>query len=222
MITLCERTLKIFKYFSLLNQSIVVKPGNVISTTTPLRNILAEATVAETFMSGFAIYDLSRWLSILSLTSNPSIELHNEMMIIKGEKGQQIRYALADPSLVVTPPDREINMPPADVSFTLSEENLALLQKAASILQAPEIAVVGRDGYLYLETADSKNRVADRFSVELAENDTNNKFVFKCDNLKIVPGNYSVDISNKGIARFTNTDVDKIESLKYYIAVESV
>jgi hypothetical protein len=39
---------------------------------------------------------------------------------------------------------------------------------------------------------------------------------FKMENLKILDGNYDVQVSSKGISHFNNADVD----LEYFIALE--
>ena len=41
------------------------------------------------------------------------------------------------------------------------------------------------------------------------------KAIFKAENIKIIPGDYEVSISSKGISHFSG------ESVEYYIAVES-
>jgi hypothetical protein len=43
------------------------------------------------------------------------------------------------------------------------------------------------------------------------------KIVFKTENIKMIPGNYSVEISFKGIGHFKNTK----EDIQYWIAFEA-
>jgi hypothetical protein len=225
MIRLSAQTLKIFKYFSLLNQSIVVKAGNELTTTTPAKNVVASYSATEKF-EPFAVYDLSRWLAVTSLFDTPIVEFESGYMNIKegnGEKGlRQVRYTYADPSMIVSPPDKGIIMPEPDCTFQLTEANLSAIQKAASILQAPEIAVSARNGTLFIETYDAKNKDSDRFSIPVAntvEPEEEYTKVFKCDNLRFVPTSYLVQISHKGIAQFKAGN--EYETLKYFVAVEA-
>ena len=44
------------------------------------------------------------------------------------------------------------------------------------------------------------------------------KFYFKVENLKIIPGDYDVEISSKNISHFTNKSNDK--TIQYWIALE--
>jgi hypothetical protein len=68
---------------------------------------------------------------------------------------------------------------------------------------------------LYLQAADSKNPSGDVYSIQIGETDKAFKAIFKAENIKIIPGDYDVNISSKGISHFVRDDVE------YYIAVES-
>ena len=61
-----HETLLILKNFATINSGIFVKQGNVLSTVSPQKNILADAIVTETFPQDFGIFDLNNFLSILS------------------------------------------------------------------------------------------------------------------------------------------------------------
>ena len=63
---LSKETIEVLKNFSGINQSIVVKEGNKLKTVNSLKNILAHATVEEDFPKEFAIYDLTRFLGLIS------------------------------------------------------------------------------------------------------------------------------------------------------------
>ena len=52
--------------------------------------------------------------------------------------------------------------------------------------------------------------------LDVPENDVDYKFWFKVENLKLLPGSYSVEVSSKNISRFSNSNVD----IEYFIALE--
>ena len=62
-----EQTIEILKNFATVNPSIAFKAGNKIRTVSEQKNILAVATVAETFPKDFAIYELNQFLGLASL-----------------------------------------------------------------------------------------------------------------------------------------------------------
>jgi hypothetical protein len=61
-IKISKRTLDILKNFSTINSGILVNEGNVLTTLSSTKNILAEAHVDETFPRQFAIWDLNKFL----------------------------------------------------------------------------------------------------------------------------------------------------------------
>ena len=64
---LSNETVSVLKNFATINQNLVIKSGNSISTISAQKNIIAKATVKETFPKDFAIYDLNEFLAALSL-----------------------------------------------------------------------------------------------------------------------------------------------------------
>ena len=55
-------TIDILKNFSEINQNLLVKEGNTLSTISVMKNILADAEVSESFPKEFGIYDLNDFL----------------------------------------------------------------------------------------------------------------------------------------------------------------
>ena len=62
---LSNGTVTVLKNFSTINQNLVIKAGSKISTMSAMKNIIAKATVEETFPRDIAIYDLNEFLSAL-------------------------------------------------------------------------------------------------------------------------------------------------------------
>lgn len=209
-----SRTLQILKNFSTINPSILFKPGSVLATISPTKTIMARAKINETIESPFAIYDLSRFLSTLSLFENPELSVETGSMKIK-QGSKKINYTFAEPSMIVSPPEKEIKLPDPEVEFVLSADNLQELLKALSVLSLPEIAVVGDGSTVSVQVLDSKNPSGDVYSVAVGETTNTFRMIFKAENLKLLPGSYEVRISSKGLSHFSSSEVE------YYIAVEA-
>ena len=76
------------------------------------------------------------------------------------------KYFFADPSVIVSPPEKEISLPTEDVQFELNTQQLdRLLLKAASYLQLPDISVVGEAGVVKILVWDKKNDTSNDFSI---------------------------------------------------------
>ena len=212
---LSNNTTKILKNFSQINQSILIKQGNKLKTISVMKNILAEAEIEEDFESDFAIYDLNQFLSGLSLYDSPDLEFGDSFLTIRDGR-RRAKYFFADPSVIVSPPEKEISLPSKDVCFTVATQQLDKLLKAAAIYQVPDLSAVGRNGKIELVVRDKKNDTSHEFSEEVGETDQEFSFNFKVENIKIIPGTYDVVISSKLLSEFTNKNTD----LKYYIALE--
>ncbi|WLW37995.1 sliding clamp DNA polymerase accessory protein [Synechococcus phage S-8S56] len=212
---LSSNTTNILKNFSQINQSILIKQGNKLKTISVMKNILAEAEIEEDFEADFAIYDLNQFLSGLSLYDSPDLEFGDSYLTIRDGR-RRAKYFFADPSVIVSPPEKEISLPSKDVCFTVATQQLDKLLKAAAIYQVPDLSAIGRNGKIELVVRDKKNDTSHEFSEEVGETDQEFSFNFKVENIKIIPGTYDVVISSKLLSEFTNKNTD----LKYYIALE--
>ena len=213
---LSDSTLSLLKNFSTINQSILFKQGTRLRTISVMKNILAEATIAEEFPKDFGIYDLNQYLNGLALHNNPELNFENDGYVVIKEGRSRSKYFFADPSVIITPPEKSIDLPSEDVTFDLSTDQLDKLLKAAAIFQLPDLAVVGGDGVVKVVVRDKKNDTSNDFSITVGETDATFSFNFKVENIKILPGTYSVVVSQKLLSRFTNKNQD----LVYYIALE--
>ena len=208
----------ILKNFSEINTNILIKPGSELNTISTMRNIFAKATITESFDSEFGIYDLNEFLSVVSSLDKPSLTLQDKYMTISTEGSKsKAKYFYSDPSVIVSP-QKDVNMPESDVTFTLSESNLAQLQKMAAILKAPDLALVGtKGGNTILKVCDKKNDTSNKFDIVVGENATADyTFYFKVENLKMMAGDYDVAVSSKSISHFKNTKLP----IEYWIALE--
>ena len=213
---LSESTINIFKNFSTINPSLMVKPGNIVSTIAPQKSILAKANVEESFNVPFAIYELPKFLGILSLFKEPELEFSDHQVIIKSGR-QTVNYTYADPSMIVAPdPNKDINFPSADVEFSISQEELQKVIRAAGVLQLPDIAVTGDKEKISVTATNSKSPTTDVFSVEVGETTKQFSMYFDVpDIVKLISNNYDVKISTKGLSQW------KTNNVLYYVAVKA-
>ena len=220
--TLSNETVTVLKNFSTINQNLVIKAGKKLSTMSAMKNIVASADVQEDFPQDFAIYDLNEFLAALSLFEKIDLDFKNDFVVIteNGDSRRALQYWYSDPS-VVTHPKTDITMPDPDVEFEFSSSTLSEVQKAASIIGAPDMVLEGMSkGNSVIKVTDKKNATANDFKVHVPvdENtkDVPYKFWFKVENLKLIPGSYNVNVSSKKISHFSNTKVP----VQYFIALE--
>jgi len=213
-----QETVNILKNFSQINTGICFKPGNVISTISPQKNILVEATVKENFPKEFGIYDLPTLLSTLSLSEKDTeLSFHEKHLTIVGNNGRStITFRYTDASMIVCPPDKKLAVPSPTVSFDLSEVDLAWISRCAAVLQQPNVSVESDGKKVYVTTFDSTNDASHTQKLTIADgNGETYKFVLRTENLKILSTDYKVDVT-KGIVTFSGKNIP----IKYWIATE--
>lgn len=215
---LTPRAITILKNFSSINPSIVIKPGNNIRTVSKLTSVLAEAKIDCEFPKQFAIYDLSRFISVLALHEEPELFFEDNYVLIKSANSTT-KYFYCSPDIVVTN-DKNINLPSSEVQFTVSAAQLSQLNKAMSTLSVTEMAIVGDGKTIQLIATDMQGRVEDQYSIEIGQTDKIFKHYFSSDNLKLIPAVYNVTISynankTRAIAYF------KGENIEYWVVAQA-
>ncbi len=208
-------TLALLKNFAGINTNILVRQGNVLSTVSAGKNILARATVTETFDREFAVYDLNNFLALLSLWDNPEIEFEETGMFLR-DGGSEFEYGYADPSVVTAAPDKTLEIDPF-FTFTLTAADISMVQKAASILSAPTMSIVSKGGKVTLTVSDPSNPRANAYRKELTTTDVGDfDCRLKVENLKVVADEYTVSLGRKKAMHFKNTT----KELEYWLAME--
>jgi hypothetical protein len=213
---LSDNTLALLKNFAGINNSILVKKGNKLRTISVAKNILAEADITEEFPRDFAIYDLNQFLNGLSLHQDPDLDFVEESHITIREGKRRVKYFFADPNVIISPPEKEIQLPSKDICFQVDSVTLEKLIKASAVYQLPDLSAVGEAGVIRLVVRDKKNDTSNEYSIVVGETNKEFTFNFKVENIKIIPGSYDVVVSEKLLSQFTNSKYN----LKYYIALE--
>ena len=216
---LCENTLNVLRNFSGINQNIMIRSGNNIKTMSETRNMIATANVSEQFTKDFGIYDLNEFIGVMGLVDTPSLKFEDDFVIVSDSSGRsKIKYFYAAEETLTTA-TKDVNMPEADVKFTLDNDTLNKLKKAASTLGHSEVSIKAKDGVLSLSVVENQNATSNAFSIDIDgefKQDAVFNFIISISNLKILPGDYDVEISSKLITQFKNKELP----LTYWIALE--
>ena len=206
-------TIGILKNFAKINPSILVQEGNTLKTISSSKTIMARAQVTTQFDTRFAIYNLDQFISTLSIFNDPELTFSDKEVKISDNK-MNTNFKYADENTVTKVPEKEINLPSIEVSFNLTNENLKDVERAIGILGLPEIVVTGDGTNIFLQGVDSKNISGHVFYINIGQNDKVFKAIFKSENIKVIPGDYEVSISSRGISHFKGAEAE------YWIAVE--
>ncbi|NND23074.1 MAG: hypothetical protein HKN86_00095 [Acidimicrobiia bacterium] len=216
---LSENTLQILRNFSGINQNLLIKSGSNIKTISEARNVVATADVTENFEKDFGIYDLNEFIGVMGLVNTPSLKFEDDFVTVSDASGRsKVKYFYAAEE-TLTSPAKDVNMPDGDVKFTLDNDTLNKLKKAASTLGHNEVSIKANNGVLSLSIVENQNATSNAFSIDIDgefKQDAVFNFIISISNLKILPGDYDVEISSKLITQFKHKEIP----LKYWIALE--
>ena len=215
---LSEHTVEVLKNFATINQNLVIKEGNTLTTMSAMKNIVARAEVEEEFPQEVAIYDLNEFLSCLSLFQSPNLEFESTFVTITEENKPttKMKYFYSDPS-VVTTPSKMITMPSNEITFTLDSATLSDITKASAVISSADLVLENTNGTPSLTVKDKKNDTANSYSRGVdTQGEGKFSFFFKVENLKLMDGKYTVQVSSKNISHMKNESTP----IEYWIALE--
>lgn len=217
-VTFSKNTLTILKNFSSLNSNLLVHPGNMIKTITPSKTGMAVATVEENFDVEFGIWDLNKFLGVISLFNNPTFAFGEKSVKIKNGGDSVVNYYYSEPRLL-TYPTKDVNMPKVDISITLTEKNFNELQKAASVMQLPDLSFKSDDDDIVAMVSDLSDPTSNSYKVVVGSGDVLPDFLFnfKMENIKILPGDYKINFAKNVVGEFIHQSIP----VKYWYAMEA-
>ena len=150
--------------------------------------------------------------------SAPKFEFGEKSVVIHGGNGSRVTYFYSEPRLLTTP-TKNVNMPSISLSVDITEKTFAELQKASSVLQLPDLSFVNENDRIMAVVSDLQDPTTNNYKVDVGANKSNSEFSlnFKIENIKILPGDYTIEFSKNVVGQFTNETLD----LKYWFAMET-
>jgi hypothetical protein len=195
-----KKTFDILKNFSGIRSSIYVDRGNVIP-------------------SPFAIFDLGKFIATTSLFSEPDYDFSDKFVVVNSPNGSTVRYCYADEKLVEKA-NKTIKMPMLTAEFTLTANQIAEIQKAASVLQLDTICIQNKSSDIQIVAFDRKigmNSSSNHYSMTASTKKQPSDFSVYIDIelLKMIPDDYSFEIGGSAVAKLTGTK----NGVTYWIAL---
>lgn len=216
-VILSPNTLSVLKNFATINTSIVINKGNVLKTISNAENILATATVEETFPQTFAIYDLNQFLAGMSLFDSPTLVFDNDDYVTIQGGRSRTKYYFSDPEITLkTAPNKKVNYPGSDIQFILSASDISAILKAKGIYDIPDLNI-STDEEIVLSVRDNEVSTSNTYDMIVPGTfEGKHSLNLKVENIRLLQGDYQVGVSKHQITEWKNTAID----LTYYIALE--
>jgi hypothetical protein len=216
-----NNTMEVIRNFGTINQNLVFRKGNTLRTIADAKNVLAMATLDEEFPQDFGIYDVNEFIGAFNLIEDGAVHYQDKHMVIANGKSS-INYFYSDIEMLTNPPEKDLQVPDPEVTFNLTQDILSQLRKASSALGHKGVIIGSTENdSVTLSIVDPKNMTSNEYTIEVdgvwhGDIQSNTRLSINIDNLKLLPGDYTVEVSSKLISKFTNVS----RQLQYWIALE--
>lgn len=212
---LSKTTLEILKNFATINQGIIFKPGNELRTMNVMKSVFASAIIPDVIPREFAIYDLNEFLASYSLIDSADIAFEEDFLLLS-EGITELEYYYSNPEVVVSPGDKKIIMPKVNIKFILEKLIFDQILKSSGVMKLKDLTVTS-SGIKIWNRTNVGNKLKFKIPNMVFDGEES---LLKVENLKLIPVDYDVEISNTGISHFISKNEEfKIE---YFVALESM
>lgn len=209
-------TIALLKNFSTINQSILIREGNLLATMDAGPAIRAMVEVAETFPYPMAIYDLQKFLGMLAMMGDCEVDFQERKAVLKAGK-RRVDFIYSSPSLIRAASTKR----PKSGNFfegQLSAADITTIMKAAAVFTAPVLSFVGENDNVTLYIGTPKNESfdgqADSFQLELGETDKEFDLRIPVELFKVMPQAYTLALNTNKFIHLKSTTT----TLEYWVA----
>lgn len=224
IVQISKETLEILKVMASINNSIKILAGNVLKTISPNGSVIMETEIAETFPQDFAIYELNRLLAVLNLNNmkDAVLEFSDDKKIVIRAGKVAIDFFFANEEFV-SHPGKTVQLPSVDLSVELTQENIDDFVKGAAALGHKILAFRAENGVVKLVATTPEIDTSNNMEIELpavdgAEAPIDGEYKIKLEYVKLIPGDYLIQICSRGIMRLEH----KTRKVVSFIGLERV
>jgi len=219
-----EHDYTILKNFASINPNILIKPGSIVQTCSPVQaSLVAKAVMSVDFPVEFGIFDMKEFLNCVGLIENAGLQFETDHVSIVGPSSRmEYFYSERD---VLTYFDKSVKMPNTSIEFMLTAANLDHLKSAARTLGHQQI-VIFRAGTKLMARVDTisamdVNKAKNTYQMELADIDSEADFeyVINISNLQMLPDDYEVIFASTGKDHYGQFN-SKTYDLSYWMGLQ--
>ena len=218
-----KNTLNILNSFVNLNPSILIREGNILSTTNGkfeqgkkviIKSILAVAEIEEEFDREIGIFNLKQFLQVISSFDDPEL-IFNDTYVTISEGSNKIKYAYCDPEHIIYPNTNSLPISNVLAEFIIESKIFNKLNKLSNILKNEDLVIKSVNNeieILLTNDNDSSNEYCINIEKECDE------FEFKTNvkDLIVMEDDYKaqvVDVKGRNVLYLEGLN----NNLKYYI-----
>lgn len=227
MIILSEYTRKILENFANINSGIVIRKttgeNGIVSIKSKNGAMMGSAVVEEKFPCNICLYDLPSFLNTYkSLGDGAKIDFKDNYLNIISSTGRStVKILYTEPEMISHPKENPKSLPEPSVSFDIKQENLQKIKDISNIMGLTHFRIFSRNSKIILQSLiyDEHNASTNTFEIEAGDTDKEFSVFLLKENLKMIAGDYKVEIEPSLYCKFTNLVNN---DLYYVIAVQDI
>lgn len=218
-IKLSPETVSILDAAAKINGSIKLSKGNIIKTVSIDDAVAMYAVVNDEIPSDAAFYDLGQFLNLFKMQAlkDSEVEFQDKKVIIHGDR-TTVQYWFTDPTFLKdTDKVKDIQLPSVDLEVDVTQEDLNSFIRGAATLGHKYIQFVVKSGEVKLVATTTEIDTSNNLEINIGETDSDDStYTLSIGNLKLIPGNYTVQITNAGVTKWMHKD----QKVIFYIGLE--
>jgi len=209
-----KEAISVLKNYAQISNNLRIYPGNELTVLSPQQSIFAKAMVPDTFPVDVCIYELNSFLDLLTYMEDQEVEFGEKSLKISNN-GSTFEYRYADPSVIIAPPAGKTIELDSYYTFTLTNAEIIMLNKAIAISNA-EIISLKADGVKAILEVSNKSRNV-TWSKTLGETALTFDGILDVQNFRVVADTYLVTLSKKKFLHFKS---ENAQTPQYWLALD--
>ena len=200
------------KNFSSITTQMMFVEGKTQSIISPEKGIFASFTTDVEIDKQFGIYDISKFLNVLNLFTDPQLQVNDKnVKIFSDVDKKEVIYQISEYIVYETNTAKYSAMQEV-VEFDLNFTDLSELNKIAHILDSKNIMFEGTGKDIFLKVIN-ENDNAGSGMVKIGKSDKLFKAIVDREKMKLMNRNYRVGLSEKKAIHFSSDMLDYYMSL---------
>lgn len=225
--------LKILKNFGTINDNIIIQPDQFAVINGAKKSVVGFYKFENVYdHEPYGIFNLREFITLLEIDSGDyELEVHDKyVQVTYASSKSSTKYNLTPQELLPTVGSisEKFNSLQTELEFELSGENIATLKKVTNVLALERIyfqivETPTKNVLLITATNKSLENAVNPYIITLENQKTMGMeptliLYVNVEELKIMEGDYDVQISAKGISRWWN----KFQNVEYFIGVNTL
>lgn len=217
-----KETKQVLQNLNFINSNLYIAAGKRLRSMSDNETQYAEILIGDEFPEDMYIYDLGKFLSLMSLFEEPVVRGHGNgeycSILNSGSERSRADFYYAPPDTITSPPEGEvvIDEEDTDVVFDIDYQTLQALIKATNIIEGKYIKIANDDGKIVISAVRKDIPDTNSYTVVVGDDGQDNDYeiFINTAHLNLLPSDYGVRI-NSECAVFESSD----DRFRYVIGI---